>query len=89
MMIFIKALPLFLLYGYTLSRETSPACMAAHMEFNANQACSQATIEFGQGSLNASMSTLEAYCSPTCRDLNSRIIIECVSLITVHVSIRL
>lgn len=56
--------------------------MAAHMEFNATQACSQATIEFGQGSLNASMSTLEAYCSPTCRDLNSRIIIECVSLIT-------
>ena len=63
--------------------------MAAHMEFNANQACLQATMEFGQAGLDVPLSTLETYCSPTCRDLTSRITNECVSLITcIHTTVE-
>ena len=78
-MILIRTLPLFLLYASAFSQELTPECMAVKMELNASQVCKQAATQFGQESLNVSLSVLETYCSPACRDLTTRIASECVS----------
>ena len=78
-MILIRALPLFLLYAGAFSQQITPECMAVQMELNASQACQQATTQFGLDGFNVSLSVLETYCSPTCRDLITRLASECVS----------
>ena len=78
-MILIRTLPLFLLYASAFSQEVTPECMAVQMELADNQACQQATMQFVQEGLNVSLSVLETYCSPTCRDLITRLASECVS----------
>ena len=72
---------LFLLCDSTFSQDTttpSQACIDAQMELLANRACYQAIIQVGQGG-NFSMSTLQEYCSPTCRDATVTVANECVS----------
>ena len=79
-MIIIKALPLFLLYGSTISQDPpSDECIAAGTARSNNQACQQATMQVAQGTVDGSfaLSDLETYCSETCRDLNTRIEEEC------------
>ena len=81
-MIFIRALPLFLLYGSVFSQDPPSAeCLAASTNLASDQACLQATMQVGQGILNGSfaLSDLETYCSETCRDLNAMVAQECVS----------
>lgn len=94
-MILFRALPLLLLYGSAFSQQITPECMTAQMELNASQACAQATLEFSQSNMSVSLSVLETYCSPTCRDLTTALANECVSYLialirilmyTVHVS---
>ena len=79
-MILIKALLLFLLYDGTSSQQApSQACIDVQRELFSNQACQQATIGIAQAGFNVSSSVLEAYCSPTCRDLVTRLANDCVS----------
>ena len=74
------ALLLFLFYDNSFSQDVNPsqACLNAQMELTANQACFQAVVQVGQGT-GISGSVLEEYCSPTCRDLITRVENECVS----------
>ena len=78
-MILVRVLPLLLLYGSAFSQQITPECMTAQMELNANQACAQAAMEFSQINMSVSLSVLETYCSPTCRDLTTTLANECVS----------
>ena len=81
-MIIIKFLLLFVLYdGASSQEEPSQACHDITVELNANQACQQAVmaIESENGTSNATLSDLKAYCTQDCRDIVAGIARECVS----------
>ena len=91
-MIVIKALLLFLLYDNTFAQPDSPECMAALEAFNSTDVvCQQVYEQIANAanptdsdnsteSMNATTSTtLQAYCSSTCRPFIENVASECVS----------
>ena len=73
MIVVIKVLFLFLLYDGTASQDPTEVCMNVEAELAANPECYSAFT-----SENLTRSTLEAYCSPSCRTIIQRAV-ECVS----------
>ena len=60
----------------------SEACLDVTAELNANQACQQAYILItsdNETNVTLSQSDLEAFCTQDCRDIVTKIAMECVS----------
>ena len=58
----------------------SQACLDVRQELNASQACQDAyTLITSESETNVTLSDLEAFCTQDCRDIATRVAIECVS----------
>ena len=84
-MIVIKALLLFLLWDSAFSQETCEDALAELR--SADSECQQAYYEIANATDSdnttdwaiVTLSTLEEYCSPSCRAIVDKIAMECVS----------